>query len=224
MSRIKENIRSVYGEISRACVKTGRDPSDVILMAVTKGVAPEAVREAADEGIRNFGENKVQEASDKIPHFSENKDIRWHMIGHLQTNKVKAALSLFDEIHSVDSLKLARKINDAAKVSGKIVPIYAEINVSGEQSKYGVSPSMLKSFLSDVKGLSGLKIEGLMTMAPFSEDPEESRPYFKELAGLAAENGLRGLCMGMSGDFIVAIEEGATIIRVGRAIFAESPH
>ncbi|MFA5105028.1 MAG: YggS family pyridoxal phosphate-dependent enzyme [Candidatus Margulisiibacteriota bacterium] len=223
MSGVRTNIRSVRDEISRACERIGRDPADVTLMAVTKGESIDTIKEAIDEGIRHLGESKVQEALNKIPVFSGNNDLTWYMIGHLQTNKMKQALSLFGEIHSVDSLNLAHKINETVKDSGKIIPIYIEINISGEQSKYGLSPSMLRSFLSSAQFFSGIKIEGLMTLAPFSKNPEESRPYFKELARLAGANGLKGLCMGMSGDFIVAIEEGATIIRVGRAIFKESP-
>lgn len=223
MGDIANNIRSVRNEISRACERTGRDPSHITLMAVTKGAGPDEIKEAVDEGIKDFGENKVQEALNKIYLFSDRKDIKWHMIGHLQTNKVKPALSLFDEIHSVDSLKLAQKINEEAKGAGKTVPVCIEINVSGEQSKYGLSPSIIRPFLDGSRNLNNLRIEGLMTMAPFSENPGDSRSYFKELARLAANNGLKGLCMGMSGDFTVAIEEGATIIRVGRAIFGKGP-
>jgi len=223
MSYIKNNIEDVLKKIEMAAFSSGRRPDDVVLMAVTKGVMADQIREAADLGISDLGENKIQEASGKVPGLSDIKGIKWHMIGHLQTNKVKAAVSLFDAIHSLDSLKLAQKINPEASGIGKVLPVYIEVNVSGEKSKYGIEPSRLGHLLNDAGALHNIRIEGLMTMAPFSSDPEDSRPYFKELSRLASGHGLKGLCMGMSGDFTVAIEEGATIIRVGRAIFQEKP-
>lgn len=223
MSDIAGNIRSVREQIFRAAERAGRDPESVTLMAVTKGVGADAIKEAVDEGILDLGENRVQEASEKLPDLFAAGRVRRHMIGHLQTNKVKPAVSLFDEVHSVDSLRLAQKINEEAQKAGKIVPVYLEINVSGETSKYGLVPGTIPDVLSSVRELSSIKVVGLMTMAPYSADPQDSRPYFRALAGLASSAGLSGLSMGMSGDFIVAIEEGATIIRVGRAIF-ESPN
>ncbi len=223
MGHISANIRSVKEDILRAAEKVGRDPDHITLMAVTKGVSPDGIKEAMEEGIADFGENRVQEASEKITYFSGSRDIRWHMIGHLQTNKARTAVSLFNKIHSVDTLKLAAKINDAALESKKIIPVYIELNISGEQSKYGARPSDLNVLLEKMREMPALSLEGFMTMAPFSEDPQNSRGYFREMSVLAKYHGLKGLCMGMSQDFIVAIEEGATIIRVGRAIFGERP-
>jgi len=219
MSDIAGNIRSVREQIFRAAERAGRDPASVTLMAVTKGIGPDAIKEAVDEGILDLGENRVQEASEKLSGLSAAGRVRRHMIGHLQTNKVKPAVSLFDEVHSVDSLRLAQKISEEAQKAGKVVPVYLEINVSGETSKYGLVPGTIPDVISSVRELSSIKVVGLMTMAPYSADPQDSRPYFRSLAGLASSAGLSRLSMGMSGDFIVAIEEGATIIRVGRAIF-----
>lgn len=223
MSYVKNNIKDVLKKIETAAFSSGRRPDDIILMAVTKGVMADQIKEAVDLGISDLGENRIQEASCKIPELSDIKGIKWHMIGHLQTNKVKTAVSLFDAVHSLDTLRLAQKIDSEAADAGKVLPVYIEVNVSGEKSKYGIEPSALPALLSDAEALHNIKIEGLMTMAPFSSDPEDSRPYFKELARLASGHGLKGLCMGMSGDFTIAIEEGATIIRVGRAIFQEKP-
>ncbi len=223
MSYIAGNIRSVREQMLRAAEMAGRDPESVTLMAVTKGVGPDAIKEAVDEGILDLGENRVQEASEKLAGLSAAGRVRRHMIGHLQTNKVKPAVSLFDEVHSVDSLRLAQKISEEAQKAGKVVPVYLEINVSGETSKYGLVPGMIPDVIFSVRELSSIKLIGLMTMAPYSANPQDSRPYFRSLAGLASSAGLSGLSMGMSGDFIVAIEEGATIIRVGRAIFGQSP-
>jgi len=223
MSYIKNNIKDVLKKIETAASSSGRRPSDIVLMAVTKGVMADQIKEAVDLGISDLGENRIQEASGKVPELSDIKGIKWHMIGHLQTNKVKAAVSLFDAIHSLDTSKLAQKISAEASGIGKVLPVYIEVNVSGEKSKYGIEPPALEDLLNDAGSLHNIKVEGLMTMAPFSSDPEDSRPYFKELARLASCHGLKGLCMGMSGDFTVAIEEGATIIRVGRAIFQEKP-
>lgn len=219
MSDIAGNIRSVREQIFRAAERAGRDPASVTLMAVTKGIGPDAIKEAVDEGILDLGENRVQEASEKLSGLSAAGRVRRHMIGHLQTNKVKPAVSFFDEVHSVDSLRLAQKISEEAQKAGKVVPVYLEINVSGETSKYGLVPGTIPDVISSVRELSSIKVVGLMTMAPYSADPQDSRPYFRSLAGLASSAGLSRLSMGMSGDFIVAIEEGATIIRVGRAIF-----
>lgn len=223
MSYIKNNVKDVFKKIEMAAFSSGRDPGEIALMAVTKGVAVDRIRESVDLGVSDLGENRIQEASGKIPELSDIKGIKWHMIGHLQTNKVKTAVSLFDSIHSLDTSRLARKINAESADAGKVLPVYIEVNVSGEKSKYGVAPSELGVLLNDAGGLLNIRVEGLMTMAPFSSDPEDSRPYFKELARLAYGHGLKGLCMGMSNDFTVAIEEGATIIRVGRAIFQEKP-
>lgn len=219
MSQVADNIRAVRASLRAAADRSGRDPSGITLMAVTKGQDLRALQEALGEGISDIGENRVQEAASKSLLLPRDGRVRWHMIGHLQTNKVRTALSIFDHVHSVDSLRLARAVNEEAGRAGRTVPVYAEVNVSGENSKYGILPGSLPSFLEELRGMTNLRMEGLMTMAPFSRDPEGSRPYFRMLAKLARERGVSGLSMGMSGDFTVAIEEGATIIRVGRAIF-----
>jgi len=218
---IKENIGIIREKIAKAAKRAGRDPDGVTLMAVTKKIPVDVIREAAVLGITDMGENKVQEASEKTSCPGMGTGIKWHMIGHLQTNKVKQAVRLFDEIHSVDSIRLAREIHKRSAEAGKVMPVYIEVNVSGETSKYGVPPSGLSDLLEEAKGIDRIEVKGLMTMAPYSDDPEDSRPYFRELTKLAREHGLSGLSMGMSGDFEVAIEEGATIIRVGTAIFED---
>lgn len=223
MGSIKENIEKIKSLISIAAEKSNRNVNEITLMAVTKSVDIEDIKKAIDEGVENFGENRVQEALKKIPKLSEYKNVRWHMIGHLQTNKVKKCLEIFDEIHSVDSIKLLEKINEQAKILNKVVNIFLQVNVSKEPTKFGILYENFDDFVKEVNSmeLSNIKIKGLMTIAPFSLDPETSRPYFKRLADLAKKYDYKELCMGMSQDFVVAIEEGATIIRIGTAIFGE---
>jgi len=222
---LADNLKALQDRIANACARAGRDPASVSLVAVSKGHPPETVCAAADLGITVFGENRVQEAKAKIPLCPGR--LKWHMIGHLQTNKVRDALALFDMIHSVDSLHLATEINTAAERSSRFVPVLLEVNVAGESTKYGYNPDALLADLPMLNALPRLEIRGLMTMAPWTPDPERVRPVFKRLRELKAKceeilgAPMEHLSMGMSGDFEVAIEEGATMVRIGTALFGE---
>ena len=221
------NLDSIQQRIDAACARAGRDPSSVTLLAVSKGQTPEAVRVAADLGLSVFGENKVQEAKVKISLCLSR--LRWQMIGHLQSNKCRDAVHFFEMIQSVDSLALAEEINKWAAKSAKTMPILLEVNVAGESSKFGYRPETLLAELERVNALPKIEIHGLMTMAPWSLDPEKARTVFRRLRELKEECGqilgapLPQLSMGMSGDFEVAIEEGATIVRLGMALFGTRP-
>ncbi len=224
---IVSNIRMIRERIVAAAARAGRDPDGIQLMAVSKTVPPERILQAADAGITLFGENYVQEAREKIPAIGHN--LSWHMIGHLQTNKVKYVITLFDWIHSVDRLELARELDKRAGQQARKLQVLIEVNVSGEASKSGAEPSQVLELVRQISGLPHLNVRGLMTMPPYSDDPEQSRPYFQALSQLRDEISMAAipnirmdeLSMGMTDDFEVAIEEGATIIRVGRAIFGE---
>jgi pyridoxal phosphate enzyme (YggS family) len=221
VSTIAERLEAVRLRIAEACRRAGRSPDEVTLVAVAKGFPPEAVREAAAAGIRHFGENRVQEAQAKLPLLADlSPRPTWHMVGHLQTNKVKTALGLFDIIQSVDSFHLAEAISRRAPPSVR-VPVLVEVNVAGEDAKYGFSPEELPARADAVRSLPGLDVRGLMTVAPMTEDPEEVRPVFRRLRRLGRSLGLPELSMGMTADYEVAVEEGATIVRIGRAIFGE---
>jgi pyridoxal phosphate enzyme (YggS family) len=221
VSTITERVEAVRLQIAGACLRGGRSPEEVTLVAVTKGFPPEAVREAAAAGVHHFGENRVQEAQGKLPQLADlSPRPTWHMVGHLQTNKVKTALQLFDIIQSVDSLHLAEAVSRRAPPSVR-VPVLLEVNVAAEPSKYGFSPEELPAKVEAVSRMPGLDVRGLMTVAPLAESQEEVRPVFHRLRELAEKLGLRELSMGMTDDFEVAVEEGATIVRVGRAIFGD---
>jgi pyridoxal phosphate enzyme (YggS family) len=221
VSTIAERLEAVRLRIAEACRRGGRSPDEITLVAVTKGFPPEAVREAAAAGIRHFGENRVQEAQAKLPLLADlSPRPTWHMVGHLQTNKVKTALNLFDIIHSVDSLHLAEAISRRAPTSVR-VPVLLETNIAGDPAKYGFSPEELPTQTEAIRRLPGLDVRGLMTVAPMAEDPDELRPAFRRLRQLAQSLDLPELSMGMTDDFEVALEEGATIVRIGRAIFGE---
>jgi pyridoxal phosphate enzyme (YggS family) len=228
-----ENVARAREAIDTAARRAGRNSEDVVLMAVTKTVAPERIREAYAAGIRLFGENRVQEFAAKADELRDLTDARWHMIGHLQTNKTAPAAELFNAVDSVDSIKLARKLNSAAASLDKKLPVLIEINIGGEQAKSGIAPDSpeLRQLLRLAPELESLVFQGLMTVPPYSDDPEQSRPYFRwmrelfreiEHQRLAAVN-MNVLSMGMSHDFQVAIEEGATCVRLGTAIFGERP-
>ena len=229
MSSIKEGLDSTYQAIEKAAERAGRDASDVTLIAVGKTKPASMIQEAYDLGVRDFGENKVQELTAKYEELP--KDIRWHMIGHLQSNKVKYIVDKVALIHSVDSLHLAEVIDkEAAKKGVDRVRILLEVNVSGEESKFGLTPEELKASIRDFCSFDHVEVCGLMTVAPFAEDAEEVRPYFKRLKQLSVdiqnENidnkiNVNLLSMGMSGDFEAAIEEGASFVRVGTRIFGE---
>jgi len=221
VSTIAERVEAVRLQIADACLRSGRSPEEVTVVAVTKGFPPEAVREGFAAGLNQFGENRVQEAQAKLPLLADLAPRpTWHMVGHLQTNKVKTVLSLFDIIQSVDSLHLAQEISRRAPQSVR-VPVLLEVNVAGEAAKYGFSPDELPAAAEQVRALPGLEVRGLMTVAPMVADPQQARPVFRRLRSLAESLDLRELSMGMTDDFEVAVEEGATIVRVGRAIFGE---
>ncbi|HLA19638.1 MAG TPA: YggS family pyridoxal phosphate-dependent enzyme [Dehalococcoidia bacterium] len=221
VSTIAERVEAVRLQIAAACQRSGRSPEEVTIVAVTKGFPPEAVREWFAAGLSHFGENRVQEAQAKLPLLADlTPRPTWHMVGHLQTNKVKTVLGLFDIIQSVDSLHLAQEISRRAPQSVR-VPVLLEVNVGGEVTKYGFAPDDLPAAAGQVRALPGLEVRGLMTVAPVAGDPQEARPVFRRLRELGASLGLRELSMGMSDDFQVAVEEGATIVRIGRAIFGE---
>jgi pyridoxal phosphate enzyme (YggS family) len=219
MDSLRANLDQVRGRIAAATQRAGRRTDEVMLVAVSKTVAPERIDEALALGISTFGESKVQEAKAKIPLVSSRA--RWHFIGHLQTNKARDAVELFELIHSVDSLKLAAELNKCAEHAGKRLAVLLEINVSGEARKFGIKPEDLNGMLGQIAALPRLEVQGLMTLAPFAEDAEKARPYFRRLCELRDAAGLRELSMGMSNDFEIAVEEGATIVRVGTAIFGE---
>jgi pyridoxal phosphate enzyme (YggS family) len=216
---IEANIREIQRRIARACERSHRSPDEITLVAITKGFEAQAIRTAFNSGIRDFGENRVQEAEGKIAQLSDLRPVvTWHMVGHLQSNKAKIAVELFDIIHSVDSVRLAEILNRWVE---KPLPVLLEVNVSGEATKGGFSIAETEAAVKAIKQLPNLKLMGLMTVAPFVADPEEVRPVFRKLRELRDSLGLRHLSMGMTDDFEVAIEEGATMLRIGRAIFGE---
>jgi pyridoxal phosphate enzyme (YggS family) len=216
---IEQNVRNLQQRIARACEKAGRSPDEVTLVAVTKTVDAAAIEAAFNAGVRDFGESRIQEAKPKIEQLHKLKPgIVWHMVGHLQTNKAKTAADIFDIIHSVDSFKLARTLNDCSQ---KKLPILIQVNVSAEATKSGFALSEVEEAFRQIGKLPNLEIQGLMTIAPWVSNAEEVRPIFRHMRQLRDSLGLRHLSMGMSDDFEVAIEEGATLVRIGRAIFGE---
>jgi hypothetical protein len=215
---IAQRLAELRERIAAACARAGRSASDVTLIAVTKGVPPEAIREAIAAGVRDIGENRVQEAQAKRDVLGELSDVRWHMIGHLQTNKVKAATGLFGTIHSVDSIHLAEEISRRAPTP---VPVFLEVNVAGEPTKTGLAVADLPAAYDAVVALPNINLRGLMTIAPLATSPEDVRSIFARLATEARTLNMTALSMGMSDDYEVAIEEGATHVRIGRAIFGE---
>ena len=222
---IENRLNQVKTRIRDACRRAGRDPDEVHLLVVSKTHGPEKIREAADCGLTVFGENRVQEAKQKIPDCPGH--LSWHMVGHLQTNKARYASRLFQMIHSVDSLKLLTAINTACGTNGVVMPVCLEVNVSGESTKFGLAPESVPEVLSAANGLMHVDVVGLMTIPPISEDHEEARPYFKKLREFRDkwrdQTGfmLSELSMGMSHDFEIAIEEGATWIRLGTMILGK---
>jgi pyridoxal phosphate enzyme (YggS family) len=224
---LAENLTAVQQGMAAACGRAGRDSASVTLLAVSKGMPPELVRDAAALGQTVFGENKVQEAKAKIPLCPG--PLRWHMIGHLQSNKCRDAVHLFEMIQSVDTLGLAEEINKWADKQAKTMPLLLEVNLAGESTKFGFKPDQLRAQLSAINALPRIEIHGLMTIAPWTPEPEKVRPIFRQLRELKLQcedtlgAPLPHLSMGMSGDFAVAIEEGATIVRIGTALFGPRP-
>jgi hypothetical protein len=228
---VASNISHILEQVAAAARRSGRGPAEVSLMAVTKTQPSERIREAYVAGLRLFGENRVQEFAGKARALQDLADARWRMIGHLQTNKAAKAVEMFSAVDSVDSLRLAERLNAAAGALGKKISVLIEINVGGEAAKSGVAAESaeLQELLHGAAGLEHLEFQGLMTVPPFSDDPQQARPYFRKLRELrdriATRHlpgvGMQVLSMGMSHDFAVAIEEGSTCVRVGTAIFGE---
>jgi pyridoxal phosphate enzyme (YggS family) len=216
---IEANIREIQRRIDRACERSRRSPDEITLVAVTKAFESQAIRAAFNSGIRDFGENRVQDAEGKIAQLTDLKPaVTWHMVGHLQSNKAKSAVELFDIIHSVDSIKLAEILN---RRLDRLLPVLLEVNVSGEATKVGFSLGELVAAVKEIGQLPNLKLMGLMTVAPVTAEPEAVRPVFRKLRELRDSLGLKHLSMGMTDDFEVALEEGATMLRIGRAIFGD---
>ena len=224
---LQDNLKEIENRVQAACERAGRSRDEVTLIAVSKTKPIEDLTEIYNAGVRDFGENKVQELTDKIEKMP--KDIKWHMIGHLQRNKVKYIIDKVELIHSVDSFRLAEEINIQAKKKGIVVPILVEVNIADEESKFGVSKEDAMELVKQIATLDGLTVKGLMSIAPYVVDSEENRPYFHKIKDLSVDISNENidnvsmdiLSMGMSGDFEVAIEEGATMVRVGTGIFGE---
>jgi pyridoxal phosphate enzyme (YggS family) len=227
MSGIRGRLEAVMGRIAEAARRAGRDASEVTLVAVSKTMPPETVRAALEAGVKDVGENRVQEARDKLRALGGPGTARWHLVGHLQTNKARLAVELFDMIHSVDSIRLARELEKHAGAAGKTLPCLIEVNQAGEQTKSGMPEAEVGGLLEAMRAMTHVRAIGLMAIPPFLADPEEVRPYFRRLRAardrLVAEGvapaGFTHLSMGMTHDFPVAIEEGATLVRIGTAIF-----
>ncbi len=218
---LAENYYKVKSDLEQAALKAGLSPSKIKLIAVTKSAAIEDLKKAAELGVTDFGANRVQEEADKVKSLP---GVNWHFIGHLQRNKVKYVLPVYCMVQSLDRLSLARELQHRAEKFDQKVDALVQVNISGEKSKFGLPPGELPSFLEQAERLDRLKIRGLMAMAPFVDDPEEARPYFKRLRELRDQNAVPGrelpeLSMGMTNDYMVAVEEGATMVRIGGALF-----
>lgn len=222
---LKDNLKNVDEKITKACERSSRNREDVTLIAVSKTKPIETLQEAYDLGVRVFGENKVQELTEKYDALP--KDIHWHMIGHLQRNKVKYIIDKVDLIHSVDSIRLAETIDKEAEKHNLVANILIEVNIAKEESKFGLMPEELDSFIDEIAKLKHVQVKGLMTIAPFVENPEENRTIFADLRKLSVDIAKKNidnvnvsiLSMGMTNDYEVAVEEGATLVRVGTGIF-----
>ncbi len=225
---LRENLERVRARLAEAASASGRDPGEIRVIAVTKTVEPAQVKEAIEAGVTDIGENRAQEARAKFDALGEDAcRLRWHFIGHLQTNKVKYVVKICDMIHSLDRLSLAYEIDKRARRAGRVLETLVQVNVSGEKSKFGLPPEEVPGFVRRVAQLQGLRIVGLMTMAPYTSDAEETRPYFRGLRQLFRRleadppEGveMKYLSMGMSNDYVVAVQEGANMVRIGTAIF-----
>jgi pyridoxal phosphate enzyme (YggS family) len=222
-SVLRERLEKVEERIERAVALAGRRRSDITLVAVTKKFSADVICEGYALGLRCFGENYVQEFEGKHPHVARLEGAQFHLIGHLQSNKTRIAAGLFQAIETIDSGKLARRLEDAAQALGVTLEAMIEVKLSHEESKAGASPEQLPELIAAMAQCPSLRLTGLMTMPPWNDDPEQTRPYFRRLAELARKHGLAKLSMGMSHDFEVAIAEGATHIRVGRGLFGPRP-
>ncbi len=221
LETLRRNLTAVRERIERAAGRAGRRPEDVLLIGVSKTVPSDRVRLGVEAGLAALGENRVQEAKEKIKVLG--RPVPWHLIGHLQTNKVRDALELFDVIHSLDRVELAQEIERRAATRGRVVETLLEVNVADEPSKSGFAPDALEAALQTIGGLTHVRVRGLMAIPPIVERAEDARPWFQALRRLAERHGLKELSMGMSADFEVAVEEGATMVRVGTAIFGARP-
>jgi PLP dependent protein len=227
MSVIRDNLERVHDRIRNAARACGRRPEDIILVAVSKNFPVERISEAIAAGQLHFGENRVQEAEMKLPALAGYPGLTWHMIGHLQSNKAPKAVRMFDMIHSVDSIKLAQKLDQSAREAGRVLPILVQIDLGHEETKFGANETRAVEVVGVIAGMAGLKIDGLMTIPPYFDEPEETRPYFARLRQILetleqeqpGRLGRKLLSMGMSHDFEIAIQEGAHLVRVGTAIF-----
>jgi len=227
MSMVVENLAEVEKHVQEACDRTGRSRDEVTLIAVSKTKPVSMIEELLPGGTRDFGENKVQELCEKYEVLP--RDIRWHLIGHLQRNKVKYIVDKAYLVHSVDSLRLAETISEEGVKKGVTVPVLIEVNVAGEESKFGVTPEETEALVREIAKLPAIRVRGLMTIAPYVENPEDNRVHFSRLKQLSVDIGKKNidnvsmnvLSMGMTGDYQVAIEEGATMVRVGTGIFGE---
>ena len=222
---VDENVQRIRQRIVSACARSNRPPEEVTLVAVTKTFSSRSIRDALASGVRDIGENYIQELTGKYAELSR-EDIRWHFIGHLQSNKVKHIVPWIHCIHSVDSVALGKEIAKHAETSGRTLSVLIEVNTSGESTKFGVSPDSAHSLAQQLNELKNISVDGLMTIGPFLPDPEASRPSFRRLANLKSDIAkagipMRHLSMGMTNDFEVAIEEGATMVRIGTAIFGK---
>lgn len=213
---IEQNLKYVNERIRESALKVRRNPDEVKLIAVTKTFSIDVINKAIDLGVYSIGETKIQEARKKFEEIG--RKVEWHLIGHLQSNKAKDAVEIFDIIHTIDSIKIAKKVSDKCLELNKKMPVLVQVNLTGD--KFGVKPEKIYEFVNEIKNFDGIKVEGLMTIAPYVK-PEDTRSYFKRLKELALTCNLKHLSMGMSNDFQVAIEEGATMVRIGTAIFGE---
>jgi pyridoxal phosphate enzyme (YggS family) len=218
---LRANLERVQSAIAASCRRAGRSPDEVLLVAVSKTMGVAEVRRAIEAGARALGENRVQEAKEKIDVLG--RPVPWHLVGHLQSNKARDAVRLFDWIQSVDGAVLAVELDRRARALGRTIDVLVEVNVGEEAQKSGVRPDELKPLLHALGDLPALRVRGLMAIPPAAPDPEQSRPYFRRLRELRDANGLEHLSMGMSADYEIAVEEGATIVRVGTAIFGPRP-
>lgn len=227
IDRLRRNLERTRSRIVEACARAKRNPSDVTLVAVTKTVDAATIRMLAELGVTDIGENRVRDANLKHDELAS-LNLRWHLIGHLQTNKASDAAETFDIIHSIDSERLAQSIGARCQIAGKTMPVLVQVNISGEESKSGLTAGQAPAEVEKIAQVKGIRVEGLMTMAPIVEDPETVRPVFAGLRELSEKIaalkipgvGMKHLSMGMTQDFEVAIEEGATLVRVGTALFA----
>jgi pyridoxal phosphate enzyme (YggS family) len=227
MNYIAHNIQSIRERMARAAASCGRSPEEIALLAVSKTFPIESISRAAEAGIDKFGENRVQEAESKIPYFPKTLRLEWHLVGHLQTNKTRRAAELFDVIHSLDSIKLAARLNQSSLEFGKTLSVLLQVNLAGEETKFGADPDHIRDIIEAMAGFEGVRLDGLMTIPPFFENPDKVRPYFAKLRELREKLesehpgclGQKHLSMGMSHDFEEAIREGATILRIGTAVF-----